>query len=88
MVYSSIHHGPKVVTFVAFDDVPVPADFDGDDKADLTVYRPNTGQWYIAQSTGGPRARTFGEVGQDISVPVPLAYRLGRSLNSKAAQRA
>ena len=38
-------------------DAPVPADFDGDRKTDLAVYRPSTGQWFsvalTVTNTGG-----------------------------------
>jgi hypothetical protein len=36
-------------------------DFDGDGKADHTVYRPSSGEWFILQSSNGtPRIETFG----------------------------
>jgi hypothetical protein len=31
-------------------DVPAPGDYDGDDKADLTVFRPNTTVWWVLKS--------------------------------------
>jgi hypothetical protein len=34
-------------------DIPVPADFDGDGKADLGVYRPTTGRWFVLSGADG-----------------------------------
>jgi hypothetical protein len=33
-------------------DIPVPADYDGDSKADLAVVRPTSGQWLIFTTAG------------------------------------
>jgi hypothetical protein len=34
-------------------DVPVPGDYDGDGRADLGVFRPDTGEWWIVKSSNG-----------------------------------
>jgi hypothetical protein len=46
--------GFRAAQFGANGDIPVPGDFDGDGKANLAVFRPSTGSWYIARATGTP----------------------------------
>jgi hypothetical protein len=41
--------------------VPVPADYDGDASADVAVYRPSTGQWFVRD--GNPALVTWGASG-------------------------
>jgi len=55
-------------------DVPVPADYDGDGRADLAVWRPETGEWFIVRSSdGGVLATPWGS-GALGDVPVPADY--------------
>ena len=57
--------------------LPPTADFDGDGKTDLTVWRPGDGVWYIIRSSDGGVIQTqwgTGTLFPDPDVPVPGDY--------------
>ncbi len=47
------------------------ADFDGDGKSDISVYRPSNGVWFLQQSTAGFGGLSFGINGD---LPIPGDY--------------
>ena len=53
-------------------DIPVNANYDGDNKQDFAVFRPSEANWYILNSSNGSyNFRSFGLTGD---VPVPGDY--------------
>ena len=51
----------------ALNNAPRRADFDGDNRSDLAVFRPANGVWYLNQSTGGFTAAQFGLAGDQVT---------------------
>ena len=56
---------PSIVTS------PVRFDFDGDRKADFSIFRPSEGNWYLSNSSGGYAVSHFGATGD---IPVAADY--------------
>ncbi|MCL4251974.1 MAG: FAD-binding protein [Anaerolineae bacterium] len=53
-------------------DIPVPADYSGDNRTDFAVWRPSTGVWWIKDNvTGAERSQQWGLPGD---IPVPADY--------------
>lgn len=65
-------------------DIPFAGDFDADGRADVSVYRPATGQWYIKVSSGQSRTSSddierwrFGDV-NSIPILAPISQVMTR----------
>ncbi len=58
LVSGSAPETTQVVSWGITGDVPVPADFDGAGAAQVAVYRPSTGAWYVRSSGAAGGAAT------------------------------
>lgn len=59
----------QTFNFGIFNDRFVPADFDGDGKGDLTIFRPSTGDWWWIRSSDSVVNVLHWGVNGDIAVP-------------------
>ncbi len=46
-------HGRTIGGYTPYNDVPVPADYDGDGKTDIAIWRPSDGFWHVFRSSDG-----------------------------------
>jgi hypothetical protein len=68
----AVHYVQGVTNSLAPFDFAEPFDFTGDDKADVSVYRASSGQWWYRNSTSG--AVTGATFGNSTDIPVPADY--------------
>ena len=69
VVHPRTRAGPsRRIAFGGANDIPVPADYDGTGQPEIAVYRPGTGQWFIAGHAQPDPVR------RPRDIPVPADY--------------
>lgn len=71
-VFNSSDSTVSTFSFGSDGDIPVYSDYDGDGKADLAVYRPTDGVWFILRSSNG--SIDYVNFGISTDRPVPGDY--------------
>ncbi len=66
---------------VASNAIPVALDYNGDGKADPSIYQPSSSQWsFLYSGSGAPYTQTVGTA-NGLPLGAPLSYRLPGALN-------
>jgi hypothetical protein len=65
-------YGVTSLTWGAAGDIPVPADYDADGRADFGIWRPVTGEWFIYTAAGV--VLPIRVWGGNADIPVPADY--------------
>lgn len=67
-IIESASNTARLVNWGTTNDQPAHADFDGDGRTDIAVFRPAEGNWYIRHSGGGVTIKNWGQPG-DLLIP-------------------
>jgi hypothetical protein len=71
-IISSSNGGYQFPVFGTSEDIPAVADFDGDGRADLALWRPSNQYWYVTKSSNGAViTQQFGTTGDK---PIPADF--------------